>query len=157
MTSKKTLRMEEFENGQQEMQEKISRVTKMVINLTKGKGITDDPGEPTFWKGGIDPSIVSNSDDFYEQERLRKNLSGRSKHIDMQQRCTLLDNKLKEIEGVDDLGIVDPRELSLVPDVVILPKFKMTKFEKYDGTKCPENHLAMYLTKWRGTPMTKVY
>ena len=47
MTSKKTLRMEEFENGQQEMQEKISRVTKMVINLTKGKGITDDLEEPT--------------------------------------------------------------------------------------------------------------
>ena len=42
----------------------------------------------------------------------------------MQQRCSLLDNKLKEIEGVDDLGSVDPRELSLVPDVVIPPKFK---------------------------------
>ena len=54
--------MEEFESGQQKMKEKISRVTEMVINLTKGKGITDDPGEPTFWKGGIDPSIVPNSD-----------------------------------------------------------------------------------------------
>ena len=34
--------MEELESGQQEMQEKISRVTEMAINLTKGKGITDD-------------------------------------------------------------------------------------------------------------------
>ena len=50
--------MEELETGQQEMQEKISRATKMVINLTKGKGIIDDPGEPTSWKGGIDPFIV---------------------------------------------------------------------------------------------------
>ena len=58
-----------------------------------------------------------------------------------------MDNKLKEIEGVDDLGSVDPRELSLVPDVVIPPKFKMPKFEKYDGTKCPENHLATYCNK----------
>ena len=33
--------MEELESGQQEMQEKISRATKMVINLTKEKGITD--------------------------------------------------------------------------------------------------------------------
>ena len=95
----------------------------MVINLMKGKGITDDLGEPTSWKGGIDPSIVLNSDDLYEQERLRKNSSGRSKHVDVQQRCNLLDNKLKKIEGVDDFGSVDPRELSLVPDLVIPPKF----------------------------------
>ena len=94
----------------------------MVINLTKGKRIIDDPKEPTSWKGGIDPSIVPNSDDLYEQERLRKNPSRRLKHVDMQQRCSLLDNKLKEIEGMDDLVSVDPRELSLVLDLVILPK-----------------------------------
>ena len=43
----------------------------------------------------------------------------------MQQRCSFLDKKLKEIEGIDDLESVDPKELSLVPDVVIPPKFKM--------------------------------
>ena len=84
MENGKTLRMEELESGQQEMQEKISRATKMVINLTKGKGITDDPEEPTSWKGGIDPFIVPNLNNPYEQERLRKNLFGRSNHVDMQ-------------------------------------------------------------------------
>ena len=68
----------------------------------------------------------------------------------MQQMCSLLDEKLKKIEGVNDLGSVDPRELSLVSDVVIPPKFKMPKFEKYDGTKCPENHLATYCNKMAG-------
>ena len=68
----------------------------------------------------------------------------------MQQRCSLLDEKRKKIEGVNDLESVDPRELSLVPDVVIPPKFKMSKFEKYDGTKCPENHLATYCNKMAG-------
>ena len=101
-------------------------------------------------KDGIDPSIVPNLDDLYEQERLRKNLLGRSKPVNMQQRCSLLDNKLKEIEGVDDLGSVDPKESSLVPDLVILPKFKISKFEKYDGTKCPKNHLATYCNKMAG-------
>ena len=43
----------------------------------------------------------------------------------MQQKYNFLDKKLKEIEGVNDLGSVDVRELSLVSDVVILPKFKM--------------------------------
>ena len=65
----------------------------------------------------------------------------------MQQRRSLLDKKLKKIEGLDDLGSVDPKELSLVPNVVIPPKFKMPKFEKYDGTKCHENYLAMYCNK----------
>ena len=59
----------------------------------------------------------------------------------MQQRCSLLDKKLKEIEDVNDLGSVDPRELCLVPNLIMPPKFRMPKFEKYDGTKCPENHV----------------
>ena len=60
MKSGKTPRMEELESEQQEMQEKISRETKMVINLTNGKGIIDDPGKPASWKGGIDPFIMPN-------------------------------------------------------------------------------------------------
>ena len=61
------------------------------------------------WKGSIDPSIEPNSDDPCEQGRLRKEPSGQSKHVNMQQRCSLLDKKLKEIEGVNDLESVDPR------------------------------------------------
>ena len=48
---------------------------------------------------------------------------------------------------MDDLRSVESRELCLVPDLVIPPKFKLPKFEKYDGTKCPENHLATYCNK----------
>ena len=62
--------MEELESGQQEMQEKIAHMTKMVTNLTKRKEITDDPGlqrEPASWKGDIDPSIGPNSNDPCEQ------------------------------------------------------------------------------------------
>ena len=150
MENEKTPRMEKIESGQQEMQEKISRATKMVINLMKGKGIPDDLGEPTSWKGNIDPFIVPSLNNHGEQEELRKNQSGRSNHIDMQQRCSLLDEKLKEIEGVNDLGSANPKELCLVPDLVISPNFKMPKFEKYDGTKCTENHLAMYCNKMTG-------
>ena len=66
-----------------------------------------------------------------------------------------MDKKLKEIEGIDDLKSVDPRELSLVPNLVIPPKFKMPKFEKCDGTKCPENHLATYCHKMAGHAYNK--
>ena len=158
MESGKTPRMEELESGQQEMQEKIAQMTKMVTSLTKGKRITDDPSlqrEPTSWKDDIDPFTVPNPNDPFEQERLRENLLRQSEHINLQLSCNLLDKKLKEIEGVNDLGSVDPRELSLVPDVVIPPKFKISKFKKYDGTKCPENHLATYCNKMAGHTRNK--
>ena len=87
MENEKAPRMEELESGQQEMQEKISRATKMVID--------------------INPFIVPNLNNPCEQESFRKNSSGRSNHVDMQQMCSLLDKKLKEIEGVDDLGSVE--------------------------------------------------
>ena len=51
---------------------------------------------------------------------------------------------------MDDLKSVDPKELCLVPDLVIPPKFKMPIFGKYDGTKCLENHLVMYCKKMAG-------
>ena len=78
MGSGKTPRIEELESGQQKMQ-KIAQMTKMVTNLTKRKGITDDPGlqrEPTSWKGGIDPSIEPNSNNSCEQGRLKKDPFG---------------------------------------------------------------------------------
>ena len=153
MESGTTPRTEEFENGQQGMQEKISRATKIVTSLAKGKGIIDDPSlqsELMFCKDGIDPSILPNLNNPCEQEGFKKNSSGQSNHVDMQQKCSLLDKKLKEIEGVNDFGSVDPRELCLVPDLVIPPNFKMPKFGRYDGTKCPENHLATYCNKMAG-------
>ena len=60
------MRIEEIKKGQQEMQKKISQVTKMVTNLIKGKGIIDDPSlqvGPTLRKDGIDPSILPNPND----------------------------------------------------------------------------------------------
>ena len=123
------MRIKEIEKGQQEIQEKFFKVMKLVTNLTKGKGITHYPrlqGGPTLRKDGIDPSIVPNPNDPCEQIFfLRKDPSGRSEHINMQQKCNFLDEKLKEIEGVNDFRSVDPKEISLVSNVVIPPKFKM--------------------------------
>ena len=125
----------------------------MMTSLTKKKGIAEDPDSQerlAFWKNDDGQFTMPNLNDLCEQEKLRKDPSEQSKHVYVQQRCRLLDKKLKVIESVDDLGSVDPRELSLVPNLVILPKFKMPTFEKYDGTKCPENHLAMYRHKMVG-------
>ena len=37
--------------------------------------------------------------------------------------------------------------MSLVPDLVLPPKFKASNFDKYNGTKCPSAHLDMYCRK----------
>ena len=79
MEGGKTPGMEEFESGQQEMQEEIARMTKMVTNLTKGKGIINDPSlqrKPTSWKDSIDPFIVPNLNNPCEQGRLKKESFG---------------------------------------------------------------------------------
>ena len=63
--------MKELESRQQEMQEKITLMTKMVMSLTKGQEITDGPSlqrEPMSWKDGIDPFIVPNPNTFVNKE-----------------------------------------------------------------------------------------
>ncbi|WRX10955.1 Retrotransposon gag domain - like 10 [Theobroma cacao] len=42
---------------------------------------------------------------------------------------------------------MDATELCLVLDVLIPAKFKVPKFEKYDGTNCPMAHITMYCRK----------
>ena len=81
------MRIKEIEKRQQEIQENFSHVTELVTNLTKGNGITDDfslQGGPTLKKDGLDLSIMPNPDDHCEQKKVRKDPSGRSKHINVQ-------------------------------------------------------------------------
>ena len=119
-------------------------------NFVKGERITEDPSSRdrlASWKNNDGQFTVPNLNDLCEQEKLRKNLSRRSKHINVQQRYNLLDKRLKVIEGMDNLKSVDPKKLCLVPNLVIRPKFKTPKFKKYDRTKCPENHLTRIVTR----------
>ncbi|XP_052489426.1 uncharacterized protein LOC105797480 [Gossypium raimondii] len=45
---------------------------------------------------------------------------------------------------------MDAKDLSLVPDLVLLYKFKMQDFEKYNGTTCPEAHITMFCRRMTG-------
>ena len=61
-----------------------------------------------------------------------------------------IEERLRAIERGRDDAFDDMEELSLVPDVVIPPKFKVSDFDKYKGTTCPKNHLKMYYRKMGG-------
>ncbi|XP_017985253.1 PREDICTED: uncharacterized protein LOC108663874, partial [Theobroma cacao] len=86
-------------------------------------------------------------DDPKEQEKLRKDSSQTGENEKDQKKYDLLEERLRAIEGVDRFGTMDATELCLVPDVLIPAKFKVPKFEKYDGTKCPMAHITMYCRK----------
>ncbi|KAE8716368.1 PCF11P-similar protein 4 [Hibiscus syriacus] len=45
---------------------------------------------------------------------------------------------------------MNAEELSLVPDLVLPPKFKMPEFEKYDGKTCPVAHMTMFCRRMTG-------
>ena len=51
---------------------------------------------------------------------------------------------------IDTCEIIYASELSLVPNLVIPLKFKVFKFEKYGGMKCPMTDLTMFYRKMVG-------
>ncbi|XP_058002274.1 uncharacterized protein LOC131179445 [Hevea brasiliensis] len=58
-----------------------------------------------------------------------------------------IEERLRSIEGLNMYGSVDVSSLRLVPDVVVLPKFKVAKFDKYSRNSDPCIHLATYIAK----------
>ena len=95
----------------------------------------------------VDPFRVSNLDDPYKQKELNEGLSLQSNDIKLQQRHDSLEQRLKAVENQNTLKSLNPNDLNLVSNLVIPPHFKMSRFEKYDGTSCPEMHLIMYYNK----------
>ena len=54
------------------------------------------------------------------------------------------------VEGSDAYSLVDASKMSLVPNLVLTPIFKVPTFDKYDGTKRSSAHLYMYCRKMTG-------
>ena len=73
-----------------------------------------------------------------------------SKNNEAQQKLELIEERLKAMEGSDVYGMVDAYKMSLIPNLVLPPKFKIPMFDKYDGTKCSSAHLYMYCRKMTG-------
>ena len=74
-------------------------------------------------------------------------IEDKAKAEKLESRCEKLEEMIKSLQGATICGGIDARELSLVDDLVIPPKFKTPEFEKFDGTTCPSSHLTMYCRK----------
>jgi len=67
--------------------------------------------------------------------------------VEGREKLDLIEEKLRAVEGFGDYPFANMTDLCLVPDVVILPKFKVPDFDRYKGTTCPKNTLKMYYRK----------
>ena len=65
----------------------------------------------------------------------------------LSKKLDVLEERLRAIEGTDVYGNIDATQLCLVPGLIILAKFKVSEFDKYDGSSCPRSHLIMNCTK----------
>ncbi|XP_016676395.1 uncharacterized protein [Gossypium hirsutum] len=86
--------------------------------------------------------------DFNEVAKVRK--AGAEFPKRLEDRYKWLEENFKALESTDYHYGMDTKELSLVPDLVLPPKFKMPEFEKYNGTSCPEGHITMFYQRMTG-------
>ncbi|KAK5771537.1 hypothetical protein PVK06_047754 [Gossypium arboreum] len=77
--------------------------------------------------------------DLNEMEKVKRELPRQ-----LDDRYRWLEEKFRAIENVDFYYRIDAKDPSLVPDLVLPPKFKSPEFEKYSGTSCPEAHITMF-------------
>ncbi|KAA3477042.1 intersectin-1-like [Gossypium australe] len=89
--------------------------------------------------------VVPELDDVTETEKTRTELPKQ-----LEDRCRWLEEKFKAMENADCHGRIDVKDLSLVPDLVLPPKFKTPEFEKYNGTSYPEAHITMFCRRMTG-------
>ncbi|XP_017635885.1 uncharacterized protein LOC108477932 [Gossypium arboreum] len=121
-----TIRPQQYQTG-----------TSVPINYQKGLGsnLGDNPSNP----------IVHDLDNMAEMEKKHGKTAKK-----LEDQCRLLEEKFRAMENADYHCGVDANDLSLVPDLVLQPKFKTPEFEKYNGTSCLETHITMFCRKMTG-------
>ncbi|XP_017640269.1 uncharacterized protein LOC108481683 [Gossypium arboreum] len=102
-------------------------------------GLGSNPGDnPTN-------PVVPDLDDVTEIKKTRVDLPKK-----LEDRCRWLEEKFKVIETADYHYGVDAKDLSMVPNLVLPPKFKTPEFEKYNETSCPNTHITMFCRRMTG-------
>ena len=106
--------------------------------------------EPVLEANPTSPVLMSKLNDPKRKEKVNESAPEQTSNVEIQRRYSLLDERLKVLEGDDIYGVIDAIGLSLVLDLIIPSKFKVPIFAKYGGTSCPKKHLTMYCKKMAG-------
>ncbi|XP_017640139.1 uncharacterized protein LOC108481531 [Gossypium arboreum] len=89
--------------------------------------------------------LVPNLDKVTEEENARI-----ESQKQLEEWCKWLEEIFRVMEITYSHHGIDTKDLSLVPDLVLSPKFKMPEFEKYNGTSCPEAHITLFCRRMTG-------
>ncbi|KAK5804246.1 hypothetical protein PVK06_031895 [Gossypium arboreum] len=118
-----------------------------IIRAQQYQNGTIAPGDYPTGSGsnpGGNPTNLEVSD-LDEMEKVERELPRQ-----LEDRYRWLEEKLEAMENVDFCCGIDAKDLSLVPDLVLPPKFQTPEFEKYNGTSCPESHITMFCRRMTG-------
>ncbi|KAA3473065.1 RNA-directed DNA polymerase (Reverse transcriptase), Ribonuclease H-like protein [Gossypium australe] len=129
--------------------EEYSRRPPVTIRPQQGQA---DTGVPMNFQVGIGSNPGDNPTnpvipnlDIVEREGIRTESLRQ-----LEDSCRWLKEKFKAFKNVDHHYGIDAKDLSLVPDLVLLHKFKMAEFEKYNGTSFPEAHITVFCRRMTG-------
>ena len=135
--------------GQEDLKKLINKKKKVVGLLNMGRRYKGGPkvvsrielSEDSVKNEG---SVKGNEEDQREPEKGREERSDYSQYSDEDDKYKQLEDRLNAVENLKMAGL-NFDDLSLVPGVVIPPKFKVPTFAKYDGISCPKLHLKSYV------------
>ncbi|KAA3478158.1 RNA-directed DNA polymerase (Reverse transcriptase), Ribonuclease H-like protein [Gossypium australe] len=106
-----------------------------LTHFPTGSGTRDNSANPS----------VPDPDDMAEIEKAKGELLRQ-----LEDRYKWLEEKFKALESTNYQCGMDAKELSLVPNLVFPPKFKVPEFEKYNENSCPEAHITMFCRRMTG-------
>src|ERR1051325_9550686 len=137
--------------GQEDLKKLVSRKKKVVGLLNMGRRYKGGPKvvsriELSERSVKTEGSVKGNEDDQREPEKVREDHYDNDQYSDEDNKYKQLEDRLNAVENLKMSGL-NFDDLSLVPGVVIPPKFKVPNFAKYDGISCPKLHLKSYVQK----------
>src|ERR1051325_562325 len=134
--------------GQEDLKKLINRKKKVVGLLNMGRRYKGGPRVVSRIELS-ENSIKNEGDGKGSQREPEKGGDDQYDHIqysDEEDKYKQLEDRLNAVENLKMSGL-NFDDLSLVPGVVIPPKFKAPTFAKYDGISCPKLHLKSYVQK----------
>ncbi|MBA0748069.1 hypothetical protein Gogos_004924, partial [Gossypium gossypioides] len=139
---------DQLANVQQDMIDQIEESHRSIINqltqllaggIEKRKSVvinSKDDNEDLTYPPGFTPVHIQTQPDTYSRK--------------LEDRCKWLEEKFKAMESTNYLCRINSKELSLVLDLVLSPKFKTPEFDKYNGTSCAKAHITMFDQRMTG-------
>ncbi|GKV47364.1 hypothetical protein SLEP1_g54269 [Rubroshorea leprosula] len=100
--------------------------------------------KPFVLNAGV-ATVQSNENDQVETQVVKSTIKDEDKAIKV--KVQLMEETLKSMLGVQANKLVDISFSCLFPNIQLPHKFKLPKFDKYNGTGCPYAHLTMYYRK----------